>query len=106
MPRFEPANFIAAVKQFGIMQTVAVPPILMALSKSSKPQLKSLRRVFVGGSCATNGMQQQLYSKLNAAAIIVQVYGMTEVGWASCWNKTKRDATGSVGEPISSTMMR
>ncbi|KAF8854356.1 4-coumarate-CoA ligase-like protein [Acephala macrosclerotiorum] len=106
MPRFQESDFVHSLIQFKITQTVVVPPILMALTKRSSEELASLRKIFVGGSVATNGMQQQLYEKLSPQARIVQVYGMTEVGWATTWIKDAKDETGSVGQPLPETRLR
>jgi acyl-coenzyme A synthetase/AMP-(fatty) acid ligase len=106
MPRFEERGFVSAITSFHITQTITVPPILMALSKYSNSELTSLRRVFVGGSCATDGMQKQLYKKLHPDASITQVYGMTEIGWATAWMKSERDITGSVGQALLGTIIR
>jgi acyl-coenzyme A synthetase/AMP-(fatty) acid ligase len=101
MPRFEEKGFLDALARFQITQTIVVPPIMMALSKCEDPSLlRSLRRIFVGGSCATDGMQQQLYTKLSSKAKIEQVYGMTEAGWATMWQDRGKDMTGSVGRPL------
>ncbi|KAE8448738.1 hypothetical protein EG329_008953 [Mollisiaceae sp. DMI_Dod_QoI] len=106
MPRFEEARFVRALGEYKITQTVVVPPILMALTKHSSAELASLRKIFVGGSVATNGMQQQLYPNLHHDAKIVQVYGMTEVGWATTWTKKVKDETGSVGQAVPGTRLR
>jgi acyl-coenzyme A synthetase/AMP-(fatty) acid ligase len=106
MPRFEGQGFVDALERFGITHTVIVPPILMALSKCKEEKLKSLRRIYVGGSCATDGMQQQLYAKLSPKARIEQVYGMTEVGWATCWHERDQEDTGSVGRPLPGNELR
>jgi acyl-coenzyme A synthetase/AMP-(fatty) acid ligase len=107
MPRFEENGFLEALVKFRITQTVVVPPILMALSKcQDTSKLESLRRVFVGGSCATDGMQQQLYAKLSPNARIAQVYGMTEAGWATMWQSKLKDMSGSVGQPLPGSEMR
>jgi acyl-coenzyme A synthetase/AMP-(fatty) acid ligase len=106
MPRFEEKGFISAITSFHITQTITVPPILMTLSKYSNSELNSLRRVFVGGSCATDGMQKQLYNKLHPDATITQVYGMTEIGWATAWMKIEKDISGSVGEALPGTRIR
>lgn len=107
MPRFEENGFLDALEKFRITQTVVVPPILMALSKcEDTSKLKSLRRIFVGGSCATDGMQQQLYAKLSPNARIAQVYGMTEAGWATMWQNREKDITGSVGRPLPGSQLR
>ncbi|RDW71713.1 hypothetical protein BP5796_07747 [Coleophoma crateriformis] len=107
MPRYEQEGFMNAVDKFSISMTTVVPPILMSLSKSDHTQsLHSLRSIHVGGSCATDGMQQQLYEKLHPDARILQVYGMTEAGWASTWQDRKKDQSGSVGKPLPGTKFR
>jgi len=107
MPRFHETAFVEALQKYEITHTVVVPPILMALSKCSTNQLKFLRRVYTGGSSATNSMQRQLYVKLCPDAHIVQVYGMTEVGWAcTTWTENSQECTGSVGCPIPGTILR
>ncbi|CAL3964357.1 unnamed protein product [Diplocarpon coronariae] len=106
MPRFEDERFAGALREFEISHAIVVPPILMALSRRAATELASLQTVFVGGSCATAGMQRQLYAKLAPAARIVQVYGMTETGWAACWARAARDGTGSVGQPVAGTRLR
>jgi acyl-coenzyme A synthetase/AMP-(fatty) acid ligase len=107
MPRYEESGFLAAVEKFKIARTVAVPPLLPALGRSADPaSLSSLRSIFVGGCCATDGMQQQLYDKLHPDAKILQVYGMTECGWATVWQGKDKDHTGSVGMPLPGTKFR
>ncbi|KAK2626437.1 hypothetical protein QTJ16_003612 [Diplocarpon rosae] len=106
MPRFEDERFVGALREFQISHTIVVPPIMMALSKRAAAELASVQTVFVGGSRATDGMQQQLYAKLATAARIVQVYGMTETGWAACWTREARDDTGSIGQPVMGTRLR
>jgi len=107
MPRFHGPIFIEALQKYEITHTVVVPPILMALSKCSMNDLQCLRRVYTGGSCATDGMQNQLYVKLSSKARIVQVYGMTEVGWAcTTWSEDSQERTGSVGSPVPNTTLR
>lgn len=95
------------LERFKITHTLMVPPILTALSKCvQEAKLKSLRRIYVGGSCATDGMQQQLYAKLSPKARIEQVYGMTEVGWATTWHDREQENSGSVGRPLPGTLIR
>ncbi|KAL3424530.1 4-coumarate-CoA ligase-like protein 2 [Phlyctema vagabunda] len=107
MPRYEQETFMQAIKKFQISKTVVVPPILMSLSKSKHTGLlRSLRSIHVGGSCATDGMQQQLYDKLHPDARILQVYGMTEAGWATTWQEKATDCSGSVGKPLPGTRFR
>lgn len=107
MARFEETGFLDALVKFRITQTIVVPPILMSLSKcEDASKLKTLRRIFVGGSCATDGMQQQLYAKLSPNARIAQVYGMTEAGWATMYQYREKDETGSVGQPLPGSDLR
>src|SRR4051812_11095271 len=107
MPRFEVQGFVNALQKFKITHTAVVPPILMGLSQCGQDEkLQSLRRIYVGGSCATDGMQQQLYSQLSPKARIEQVYGMTEAGWATNWHDRDQECTGSVGRPLPGTKLR
>lgn len=107
MPRFIGSHFIGALQKYEITHAVVVPPILMALSKYSEDELKFIRRIYTGGSCATDGMQHQLYAKLHSEARIIQVYGMTEVGWATTtWSSDSQERTGSVGRPLPRTTIR
>lgn len=107
MPRFETGRFLNVVEKFRISHIIVVPPMLMTLAHTSESsQLKSIRRIYVGGSCATDGMQQQLYAKLPPLARIEQVYGMTEVGWATTWHDHQQECTGSVGRPLPGTELR
>ena len=107
MPRFEERIFVDALEKYHITQTAVVPPIMMVLSNCADAwKLNSLRRIFVAGSCATDGMQQQLYAKISKEARIEQVYGMTEAGWATNWQHAQKDATGSIGQPLPGVELR
>ena len=106
MPRFEEATFVSAVEKFGITHTIVVPPIMMTLSKYDRDELNTLKTVFVGGSCASEGMQRKLYGAMGKEARIVQVYGMTETGWATTWSRAEKDDSGSVGQPVDGTRLR
>lgn len=106
MPRFEEKGFIRTLGRFKITQALAVPPILMALTRHTREELNSLRKLFVGGSTTTGGMQQHLYSHLHPNARIIQSYGMTEVGWAATWMREEKDESGSVGQAILDTALR
>lgn len=106
MPRFKEATFVSAIEKFGITHAIVVPPIMMTLSKYEQGDLNTLKTVFVGGSCASEGMQRKLYGALSYEAKIVQVYGMTETGWATTWSRAEKDDTGSVGQPVDGTRLR
>lgn len=107
MARYEQKGFLNAVESFKIARTVVVPPLLPALGRSADAKsLESLRSIFVGGCCATDGMQQQLYDRLHPEASILQVYGLTETGWATVWQEKHKDESGSVGMPLPGTKFR
>jgi acyl-coenzyme A synthetase/AMP-(fatty) acid ligase len=106
LPRFEEAPFLHAVETFKIARTMAVPPILLALSKHPASRLESLRQIFVGGSPLPLGVQEQMYTKLSPKARITIVYGMTEAGWGGFWRKKEKDLTGSIGQVLPGSKMR
>ncbi|KAH8684849.1 hypothetical protein BGZ60DRAFT_524048 [Tricladium varicosporioides] len=106
LPRFEESSFINALTRFNITNTVAVPPILLALTKYSTKELRTLMKIFVGGSPLPLGVEEQLYQSLSQKARIVQVYGMTEVGWAVSWMKKQRNMTGSIGQALPGIKLR
>lgn len=106
MPRFDDKAFIQSLGKYQITQTLVVPPILMALTRHTRTELDSLRKVFVGGSVTTGGMQQQLYSQMHPDSRIIQVYGMTEVGWATTWTREEKDESGSVGQSLPNSTLR
>ena len=106
LPRFEEASFVKAIETFKIHATMAVPPILLALSKQPASKLKSIRNVFVGGSPLPLRVQDEMYEGLSPEAKITQVYGMTEVGWTTCWSKESKDRTGSIGQKLAAREMR
>jgi len=95
-----------AVETFKIARTMAVPPILLALSKYPAARLQSLREIFVGGSPLPLGVQEEMYTKLSPQARISIVYGMTEAGWGAFWRRKKKDATGSIGQVLPGSKMR
>jgi acyl-coenzyme A synthetase/AMP-(fatty) acid ligase len=106
LPRFEEGPFVKALETLKITRTLAVPPILLALAKYPESRLASLRRILVGGSPLPLGVQEDMYAKLSPAARIIQVYGMTETGWATIWRKKKKDVTGSIGQTLPGSKMR
>jgi acyl-CoA synthetase (AMP-forming)/AMP-acid ligase II len=101
LSRFEETFFVKAIETFNISRTMAVPPILLALSKYPASRLEPLRQILVGGSPLPLGVQEQMYAKLSPAARITIVYGMTEVESGSFWRKKKKDMTGSIGQVLS-----
>ncbi|KAE9379826.1 acetyl-CoA synthetase-like protein [Stipitochalara longipes BDJ] len=106
LPRFEETSFVKAVETFKITRTMAVPPILLALSKYPASRLESLRQIFVGGSPLPLGVQQEMYAKLSPQSRITIVYGMTEAGWGAFWRNKKKDITGSIGQVLPGSKMR
>ncbi|KAG9249078.1 hypothetical protein BJ878DRAFT_531434 [Calycina marina] len=100
MTRYSIEGFIAAIRKFRITHTAIVPPMMKTLAKYDTDELEPLRRIYVGGSDASSSGQLGLYKKLSADARIVNVYGMTEAGWAITTIDEGRPASGSVGYPL------
>lgn len=101
MARFDQHEFVDAAHNFQITQTAVVPPVMAAVSNcGNSEKLLSLRRVYTAGSRASSGMQQRLYDKLRPDARIDQIFGMTECGWVTSWERNQIDLTGSIGQPL------
>jgi acyl-coenzyme A synthetase/AMP-(fatty) acid ligase len=106
LPRFEENSFLEAIETFKITRTIAVPPILLSLSKYPASRLESLEEILVGGSPLPLDVQKQMYEKLSPQARITTVYGMAEAGSAAFWKEKQKDTTGSVGQGLPGSNMR
>lgn len=107
LQRFNIQDFLFSCQRFTITDTAVVPLIMTALARSDKQaELSSFRKVYTAGSAATKVMQARLYEILDPSAIIIQVFGMTECGWASSWQYNERDMSGSIGQPLPGFQMR
>jgi acyl-coenzyme A synthetase/AMP-(fatty) acid ligase len=106
LPRIEETSFVNAVETFKITRTIAVPPILLALSKYPTSKPRSLQQVLVGGSPLPIGIQEQMYSKLLPQATITIGDGMTEDGSGAIWKEKQKDTKGSIGQVLPGSKAR
>lgn len=106
LPRFSECAFIDAILKFEITSVAIVPPIFIALSKYPESKFKSIAKIVVGGCSLPCSVQEQLYALLSPEATIIQIYGMTEVGWATAGSRVQRDMTGSIGQPLPGLKLR
>ena len=100
LPRYNARDFSRIVKTFAITDTAVVPPIvtsLLRLPKEERHSLDSLRYVLCAGAPIAASLQAELYNVLSTDAVIAQVWGTTEVGWATMFNWNENDLSGSVG---------
>ena len=70
---------------------------LLKLPKDKQHCLQSLRYILCAGAPIAANLQSRLYEVLSRDAVIAQVWGATEVGWASMFNYNEKDLSGSVG---------
>lgn len=90
------------VKIFAITDTAVVPPIvtsLLRLPKEERHSLDSLRYILCAGAPIAASLQAELYDVLSPDAVVAQVWGTTEVGWATMFTWNEKDLSGSVGRP-------
>ena len=104
MRRFEVGHFIEFISRYQITETAVVPAMALSIINSHKSRaqsLYSLRYVWSAGSPLRRSTQAALQSLLSQAAMVVQVWGMTELGWVTAFFWPEADDTGSVGRPLS-----
>jgi acyl-coenzyme A synthetase/AMP-(fatty) acid ligase len=106
LPRFDENSFMNAIETFKITRTIAVPPILLTLSKYPASRPQSLQQVLVGGSPFPLGIQEQMYSKLLPQARITIGDGMTEDGSGVFWKEKRKDTTGNIGQLLPGSKTR
>ena len=84
-----------------------VPPILVGIVKGqiTPLQLQSLRQVWCAGSPLSQALNESMCRLLNGAAMISQIWGMTEFGRISS-SGCEKDTTGSVGRLLPNTQVR
>ena len=100
MRRYQLAPFVQHIKRYQITEATLVNPIvlnLLALPENEQGLLQSLRFAWVAGSPLDASVQNRLSARLHQDAIISQVWGMTEMGWATAFLYPEKDTTGSVG---------
>lgn len=105
MRRFDIAAFLESTRRFQVTEIPLVPTMLIAMltsPRTAKKDLQSLRSVYVAGSPLRSSTQMDFQSLLHPDALVTQVWGMTETGWATMFFWPESDDTGSVGRLIPS----
>ncbi|KAF4627367.1 hypothetical protein G7Y89_g10788 [Cudoniella acicularis] len=104
MRRFDLEGFLSCLEKFDINEIGIVPPIAIAIFMSPLTKnysLKGLRYVTTGGAPLGRESQERFRKLLAPNAIVVQVWGMTEMSCiASQFYWPEDDNTGSVGRII------
>ncbi|CAF9923812.1 MAG: hypothetical protein HETSPECPRED_005426 [Heterodermia speciosa] len=103
MRRFDMKQYLEIMKRFSITETAMVPAMIYGILKSplaTKEVLNSLRYMWCAGSPLRKSTQEDLQALLSPEAKISQVWGLTEVGWATALFWPEGDNSGSVGRPI------
>ena len=103
MRRFDMKQYIESIGRFSITETAMVPAMIYGILKSplaTEERLKSLRYMWSAGSPLRKSTQEDLQALLSPQAKISQVWGLTEVGWATALFWPEGDNSGSVGRAI------
>jgi acyl-CoA synthetase (AMP-forming)/AMP-acid ligase II len=116
LPRFDRMRFPQLVATYGITETFAPPPMLLALlnDPQSHSLLQSLRAVYTGGATLSSSLRASFraifpVSAARAPLRIVQVWGMTEGGWYTTQkypHDADSDVSGSVGQALPGVEIR
>ncbi len=101
LKRFEIEALLRSIHRYQITDIVFVPPVVVAILKSSLAQrfpLKSLKNAMSGAGPLDRQNQSALQQLLAPDAALNQVWGMTETTCvASKFYYPEQDDTGSVG---------
>lgn len=103
MRRFDMKQYLDSIERFAITETALVPAMIYGILKSplaTKEGLQSLRYMWCAGSPLRKSTQEDLQAMLSPQAKISQVWGLTEVGWATALFWPEGDDSGSVGRAI------
>ena len=110
MERFEVGKYAAAIQAYRITDTVAAPPMIHALVKSSLPLqelLKTIRFIAIGGAPIKSTEMREFEKRLDPSATCCQVWGLTEIGAATMLQYPERNGCdGSIGRPLPGYEMR
>lgn len=109
MRRFDMKQYLESIERLGVTETAMVPAMIYGILKSplaTKERLNSLRYMWCAGSPLRKSTQEQLQALLSSEAKISQVWGLTEVGWATSLFWPEGDYSGSVGRPLPGLSVR
>jgi acyl-CoA synthetase (AMP-forming)/AMP-acid ligase II len=104
LPRFDFAQFLRTVQDFGVTLAHLVPPVVLALAKHplvDAHDLSSLKMIFSGAAPLGAELTRECSARLRCE--IVQGYGMTEASPATHVSTPGMDKPGSVGVCVPNT---
>jgi acyl-CoA synthetase (AMP-forming)/AMP-acid ligase II len=107
MPRFELEQYLELARRYEVPQLHVVPPILLALAKyPGELRLPKLRTALTGA--APLGAELAAEFTRRSGALVVQVYGLTEVAGATHLGSADgaRNKPGSIGALIGNASAR
>ncbi|KAF2091041.1 amp dependent CoA ligase [Saccharata proteae CBS 121410] len=100
MRRFVMGDYLNAIADFGITETIAAPPMLQSfleLPPQSQAKLSGLKTVICAGAPLSASVQSKARRLLSPDGRLVQCWGMTEAGWITSFQYPEDDDTGSIG---------
>ncbi|OCL05746.1 amp dependent CoA ligase [Glonium stellatum] len=103
MRRYHPSHFIKCIVNFQITETYMAPPVLIGLPQSplcTKDAMRSIRQIWMGGAGVKYVNMLPMYERLAPEARIMQVWGMTEVGWVTTFPFPELSRDDSVGRVL------
>jgi acyl-CoA synthetase (AMP-forming)/AMP-acid ligase II len=106
LPRFEFAQFLQAMQDYGVTRAPLVPPIVLALAKQALVEnydLSKLRSIGCGAAPLGAEIMAACAERLNCT--VRQGYGMTEASGVthSCLTPLSKPIAGTVGVLVAST---
>lgn len=107
MPRFDVADFLRTIQDYGVTRIAAVPPIVLALAKHPMVEefdLSSL--VQVGSGAAPLSAEIEQLAAARTGARVVQGYGLTETSPVTHTALPASYKSGSIGVLVSNTEVR
>ena len=103
LPRFDTAQYLAAIYHYQITEAYMVPAMIHALNRSALPvtdYVGSLRYVGVAGAPIDGASMQRFNQLLGESALASQLWGMTEVGVIFQNRYGERGHPGSIGRRL------
>ncbi len=103
LPRFVPADALAAIARTRTTYLAAVPTMLNALAAfPGKADLSSIRYCISGGAPLPAEVKKRFEAR--TGCVVVEGYGLTEASPCTCCNPTTgENRDGTIGQPMSRT---
>ncbi|CAG5052928.1 unnamed protein product [Parnassius apollo] len=106
LPKFEVELYLKTIEKFQISQLTVVPPVLVALCKSSlKYDVSSVLIIASGAAPLHKETILAVHKRFPNAQAVVQGYGMTETTLVVTFNSSG-EKEGSVGQVNSNTIVK